>query len=281
MTISLFSKVHSPLRIHCWGGFGSQLNALCLALELNKLSPNRRLHLVFHTGGITKRHLEIRDLIPESISWDIIDDFVNEMNPRKSSRKSRIILSRFLASIRVIVSPNNNKDLQKIKPWTLSTRGHYSHINFSESVYSIIAKGLGLWEPRTDVAPLVLHYRLGDLIGLEKGFIKSTEICNVAQLFNPGAWLVLTDSPNDARNMLSNSDLNVKFNQFLSLTPKEILQIGFSSEVFIGTTSKLSIWVAIFRMLENRSATFLPREMQRGLSGIFLTDKARLVSYYP
>jgi len=274
-------KAKIPLKIHCWGGFGSQLNALGFALELTKRFQNRRIILVFHTGGVTRRDVEIQDLIPCSFSWEIVDDYVDNLNFSTNIRKTRKFLSKILLFLRIIVTPSENSDFVKIKPWTFSARGHYAQIRLSPSVLSELALGLGLSEVGHHDTPLVVHYRLGDLLALEKGFTESDEICKVAHRFGRSGWLVLTDSPAEASGKLRKNTLNVKFDRFLNLSPKEVIQVGFSSEIFIGTTSKISIWIAIFRISANRGLTFLPYEMQEATSGILPIDKSYGLKFYP
>ena len=269
-----------PLRIHCWGGFGSQLNALGFALEIKRRALNRKLILVFHTGGVTRRDLEIQDLIPNSISWEVVDDFENELKLSKRVRKTRKFLSKILFFSRVIVIPSGNADLAKIKPWTISSRGHYSYFNFSPPVLSELANSLRLLESSYN-SPLVLHYRLGDLLALDKGFTDSEEICRVAHGFKKNGWLVLTDSPAAARNILSDNTLGVSFDSFLSLSPKQVIQIGFSSEVFIGTSSKISIWIALFRIHANRGSTFLPSGLQNRTLDFLTSDNLINLKFYP
>ena len=59
-----------PLRVHCWGGLGSQLYALAVAYDLQRKYPKRKIKLLLHTGGVTKRVSEL-DFI-DSIGFEII-----------------------------------------------------------------------------------------------------------------------------------------------------------------------------------------------------------------
>ncbi len=47
------------LRVHCWGGLGSQLFALAHAYELHKKFPNRKILLLMHTSGVSERFSEL------------------------------------------------------------------------------------------------------------------------------------------------------------------------------------------------------------------------------
>ena len=43
------------LRVHSWGGFGSQLFTAYVVLKLQKQFTNRRIKVVVHTSGVTRR----------------------------------------------------------------------------------------------------------------------------------------------------------------------------------------------------------------------------------
>ena len=76
------------IKIHCWGGIGSQLFTLALALDLNKRYPKRPIKFIFHTGGVTRRSLEI-DFLPEKFRYEVKDDFI-EIKVVKNNNKFHI-----------------------------------------------------------------------------------------------------------------------------------------------------------------------------------------------
>ena len=43
------------LRVNSWGGFGSQLFTAYVVLKLQKQFPNRRIKVLSHTSGVTRR----------------------------------------------------------------------------------------------------------------------------------------------------------------------------------------------------------------------------------
>jgi len=69
----IFSRL--PIRVHCWGGFGSQIFACVIAKRLASLFPARKIVLIFHSSGVTRRTLEI----PKGFTGDFTvltqDDF--------------------------------------------------------------------------------------------------------------------------------------------------------------------------------------------------------------
>ena len=74
-----------PIRIHCWGGLGSQLYAWALFERLSIRFPKRKLRLVLHTSGVTRRASDLNDLfsVDELIT---LDDFVH---PKKLGNADR------------------------------------------------------------------------------------------------------------------------------------------------------------------------------------------------
>ena len=63
--------------VHVWGGFGSQLFGVSLALELCENSSNKDISLIFHNSGITRRNLEL-DLKVAPFKIVSRDDFSEE-----------------------------------------------------------------------------------------------------------------------------------------------------------------------------------------------------------
>ena len=52
----MFTK---KLYVHIWGGFGSQLFALALGIDIKNKFPAKEIYYKFHTSGVTKREIEI------------------------------------------------------------------------------------------------------------------------------------------------------------------------------------------------------------------------------
>ena len=54
----MLSRVFSllpVLKIHSWGGFGSQLFTAYVILKVQKRYPGRRIKVIVHTSGVTRR----------------------------------------------------------------------------------------------------------------------------------------------------------------------------------------------------------------------------------
>jgi hypothetical protein len=263
-----------PLRIHCWGGYGSQLNALSFAIDFASRFPKRRLVLVFHTDGVTRRDLEINDIIPEFISSEILDDFTPKEFVVNSRTKTRKLFSEFFSYLGIVVFSSNNEIFSKIKPWTLAVRSHYSHVNFSGDALDYLAKSLGLLNLDLPRHNLVLHYRLGDLLQLES-------ILDITRKFSQDDWLILTDSPSEARKLLEHISSGAKLGKFLKVNPEKVIQFGVASETFIGTTSKLSIWIAIFRTLDGNGITYMPNSMRAEMLHFITRENSSRIKFFP
>ena len=52
------------IKIHIWGGLGSQLYALALKIDLQKKFKTRKVVLVFHNSGVTRRDAELGSAFP-------------------------------------------------------------------------------------------------------------------------------------------------------------------------------------------------------------------------
>ena len=101
-----------PIKIHCWGGLGSQLYALALAIDLKHRFYSRKIEFVQHTSGVTKRNLEIDTSRFSSIVFKTIDDFSNNSTSLIAKTSFRKILSTILKNCLVFLgflsSANNN-----------------------------------------------------------------------------------------------------------------------------------------------------------------------------
>ena len=257
-------------KIHCWGGLGSQMYAWALYERLEIRFPNRKLKLIFHTGGVTKRLPDLESLFIKN-EKDFVQDFESSenLNSGKSSNKKLInaikknfirATKQVLISTGFVASANNELEFSKLKPWVVSVRGHYSELRIDLETIMFMktrTENSGsnfriILNQNEDLD--VLHYRLGDLLSLaEKSPIDTKRIVNAIQETKAGttrALWVLSDSPSQAVELLQREDpeIRVKFDDG-SLDAWQSLMAMSSANIFIGTSSKLSIWAIIFRAL--------------------------------
>jgi hypothetical protein len=273
------------VKIHTWGGLGSQLHALALEFILKDKYPNRRFHFVVHSSGVTKRNIEA-DIFDENFAFK--DDFGSKIirfNNKLGKMKNFLVKLLFIS--RFVVNCNNDSGIGSIKLWTVSVRGHYTSISLSRDLVG--ALWTRLFESSNNRISidenryLAIHYRLGDLEKLpNKSPIDAKRVVGIAKV-------VLADKKFKQINIYSDSIFtsvnNLKTLQLYgtlhtrSLTPIETILECSLSQVFIGTNSKLSIWIAIFRGFHSLSGnTYLPsglasfhlKRQMRDIGGMFL-----------
>jgi hypothetical protein len=262
------------LRVHSWGGLGSQLFAAHIALRLKQQYPGRRVTVIVHTSGVTKRYTELNFA---RLGIEIIenDDY---LQPRLKTtletqlqvgRQSKYIklLKAFLYNSKIVVAANSEYEYRSIKPWTTSVRGHYTQIALVDSIVQEIEVALFAELSNLSIvkSEVVLHYRLGDLLVLnEKNPIDPIRIEELITKFkvNPKQINVFSDSDSSRYQ-----DFVSKSKVLSTLTPLNfdslsVLRCAIDSDIFIGTNAKLSLWAAIFRSTIGCKITFLPTELR-------------------
>ena len=139
-----------PINIHVWGGLGSQLFALALVEDLAQKFPKRSLRMIFHTGGVTYRKLDIAPLLSE-YKFFVKDDYASHSVSRATGRpvnnisskvtQSKIFLKKLAFFLGFSRALDSDQDFQRCKPWIISVRGHYTYRVISPySIERIIEK---------------------------------------------------------------------------------------------------------------------------------------------
>jgi hypothetical protein len=266
-----------PIRIHSWGGLGSQLNAINAALRLHKAFPKRKITLIFHTSGVTKRPLALN---PAAIPFGVkvIDDFVSQKinSTGKASSFStfvkhlRVVFRRVLVYINVVSILVDEQELLKLKWFCIEIRGHYSEIGFlSDEIARIWEILFGQVSQLSATGICSLHLRLGDLLMIvEKSPIDPIRIQHaIDSVFKDNQQMrlqVYSDSNSfEIENYLQGVKLPLNFEIIEDLPVLDVIRLSVASDVFIGTNSKISLWIAIFRMfLKPEMTTFIPNELK-------------------
>ena len=259
------------VRIHCWGGFGSQLFAILQYWNLQRRFPGRKLVLIIHTSGITRRDIEVQPLL-QNIPFKVADDFDGQKGPATNQLNSPnkieaikaklyILIKAFIKTVGLLSDLENTKAYNSIKPWLLSVRGHYTRFPFSSAdvlkLYEVITSvdGEGFGE-KSLAGVLTIQYRLGDLLNLpEKGFVDPKLLLSItdsiAKKSHTSKTILLTDSPAEAKYLLDTSNRNW---EVANLSPIATIKICVDSSEFIGTNSKISFWITVFRALMNKES---------------------------
>lgn len=280
------------VRIHVWGGLGSQLNAVLLTKRLSRQYPKYSFLIVLHTGGITYRSDETSALFPEC-NFSVVDDF-EELALDSSSKhveKLENIYKRVLKLVLVkFYFVIDDKTLEKrnfLFPWTVSIRGHYSHLRLQKNEILEILQCLEFKALTHDIPikSVAIHYRLGDLMVAGKNNV--VKLCDIEGLVfsldfpHQTQIYFFTDSLDDLSSQISSSPLKEKFFVSVeSISARELIVIGSQVDVFVGTSSKLSLWIALIRATKGKSPTFLPLSLEASWSKLIPLDSHSSVSFY-
>ena len=200
---------------------------------------------------------------PEALLSELFGAY-QSLNSLKLSKK---IAFRVLKALRMVQSADTNQSFDSVSLWTLALRGHYTRLTLDKelisSLYKILFDNRGFQKSTNGSA--IIHYRLGDLINLvEKSPISPERVEKVLELAGPKieSIKVLSDSSeSEYRNFVTGSrvlsSLTVE-----NLEPLPSLWLCITSNVFIGTGTKLSLWTAIFRDIMHNERSFLPNELK-------------------
>lgn len=283
---SCFDWLAPTLRIHCWGGLGSQLFAWAVVEQCLLEKPNRRITLVLHTSGVTQRSSELSALakIVEIVQ---VTDFKHDEFSIESEAKVALRghFKRFILLIlqksRFILS---TEKIENIKPWTFQLRSHYSRryipTKVCESMFNRFVHMELLENSFSGTENLVgIHYRLGDLLTLEnKSYVPHEKIITVIQdlssrhNLNRCVIQIHSDSPEVASQKLS--PLREKFIiQRVEQNPWETLSALLQYKSLVVTNSKIGIWAIIFKVrLGLPDLMIAPKEMRSDLTLILGRD---------
>jgi hypothetical protein len=282
------------LKVHCWGGFGSQLFSILVAKRLKTIFPNRRICIVFHQSGITQRNLELPESLICEFKFIVIRDFQIMRQPYKKSQTFnfragiRRLARHFLQYLFFVTEPNSEELFLQIKPWTLSTRGHYSKISLSLDEVNFLKNHLSIghtFETRMLKDELTIHFRLGDLKEKKPSSLVSPEriLKVVEESLLPASINIFSDSSGEeVQEIFSNLHRKEILLNFCQGETLQTIRSCFSSSFFLGTNSKLSIWVSIFRYLSGEGQnTYLPKELEKTFNKLIekLPPKPQLTFY--
>ncbi len=272
-----FSLVLPAIRVHTWGGYGSQLFTAHLLLKLKQSFPGRRIRAVNHTSGGTRR---VTEFDFDSIGINVIqsEDFEIQRQSRdelgipiKHSQNLKGCLRSYaiqiLKKLKFVVDANNDKSYAKIRPWTIAIRGHYTNLILQREVVEELYRSIV--GPQTHsvmhTSKIVIHYRLGDLLSLkQKSPVNPEKIDAIlSSVFSESHTpLLLTDSSSSEFSTFVSETKFLKECQACTLNPKSTLLKCVEADVLIGSNAKLSLWAAIFRQFMLQKISYLPKELE-------------------
>jgi hypothetical protein len=278
----------TALKVHCWGGLGSQLFAVAVYFQLKNRFPKRSVILVLHDGGVTKRISEIEGIFSE-INTMQIHDFSNPAGKELTNQKRQKFVLRLIKGIlkkfHVVLTLDSGDGFQSVLPWTLSIRGHYSYRRIRSNTVALLLSRLSpsgkdrLQKNLSGPIQVGIHYRLGDLLTLEnKSYVSHEKIISVIQdlssrhKLNRCVIRIHSDSPKVASQKLS--PLREKFTiQQVEQNPWETLSALLQYKSLVVTNSKIGIWAIIFKVrLGLPHLMIAPKEMKSDLTLILGSD---------
>ena len=248
------------IRVHSWGGLGSQLFTLAVIYEINKKIPNKEIDLVHHTAGVTKRFFELDTMLDSKFSLKVVNDY--KQTKDKAKNDSKRLLKKLVASsakfilnvTRVSINLDTTPNLNRIKPWTLEIRGHYSKRQIENIFLGECLKFFNKFPtyPEGISDALTVHYRLGDLLTItEKSFIAPHHLMNrIIEIKNNhplNRIIVYSDSIEEAKNRLEKIFEIFDMVNFMDSPTQSVIQSCIESSFFLGTNSKVSIWIVKLR----------------------------------
>lgn len=269
------SSLLPKVKIHTWGGLGSQLYAAALVNDLQKKFNYRRIEYVSHTSGVTRREPALQFYSKDVKEKNDYNIATLVQRNAKYRTKLSFLGKKILIFLGVMAYCNDNKETDDLKPWILIVRGHYSNRQISfESATRILKRIDSEFISETDdkiSETITLHYRLGDLeILSEKSPVDNYRINSILDIILEKAHTRKLHLYSDSI-VLAKSKL-IKEKPVMSIVTRDISPLAtvhecVRSKVFIGTNSKISIWVAILRATKNlNQISYLPVTIKHMLS---------------
>ena len=255
--VLIFKKL--TLKIHCWGGLGSQLLALNYYLRITEKFPNKRVVLVLHTGGITARNSEI-DFLSSKVNMLKVDDFYNNFDKKLIQNKRFVSIKTLLKTFikflgdffRFMITDDNKVYL--VRPWTYSVRCAYTSNVLRKQDVVRMADILGITSNSSEQNFTGVHYRMGDLPTLKPSALVPLD--SISKIINDlnKAGAVIDKVRIYSDSIIENSNLQLPKeidSNWKSVDTLQTISELSKARYFIGTSSKVSLWVAIFRWALN------------------------------
>ena len=247
------------LKIHCCGGLGSQLLALNYYLRVQELYPRKRIILVLHTGGITARNSEI-DFLNDKINLLKVDDYrVGSKDKQSLTTDSNSMFNFVKVSIKSLANNfrfviTDDKKVLKVKFWTFSVRCTYTSNILRKQDIVHMADILGIISNSSEQNFTGVHYRMGDLPTLKPSALVPLD--SVSKVINDlvKAGTVIDKVRIYSDSIIENSNLQLPKeidSEWKSVDTLQTISELSKARYFIGTSSKVSLWVAIFRWALN------------------------------
>lgn len=273
------TRVLTPaIQVHGWGGLGSQMLTLVAARRVANRFRGRRVVIVLHTSGVTRR---IREL-PHIQDFNILqlDDFntqVAGLDTQKESFKLSLFLSlkqflRILAvHLNLLSELNDESSFKQLPRLACRITGTYSQMKLTNKEITWLNEILlssTEEQEKLYVPAVALHYRYGDLPTVKQNSIISLAkiIEHIFPTYSFAAVDVYSDSSETTLNELLDYNQKTFIREIHNLNTLSTIKECVKATCFIGTNSKISYWISLFRLVQGSPGyTIVPTEMREAL----------------
>jgi len=242
---------------------------------MREIFPKRTIILNFHEGGVTARSIELPSLWLNGFRYYQRHDFSGGIGTESQEEKRVLrelthIFKRLFVLLGFLSLIETSRDLGRVKPWIKSIRGPYSKISLYSKEVDYLIELMAIHDIPTTTSTII-HFRLGDLLSIKsKTYIDSRRILKALNHTGPKDVIdILSDSNAETVNSIFPVSSLKGEVRILNLSAVETIQKGCSSSYFIGTNSKISLWIAILRTrLGSGSMTWLPVELEGAFGSV-------------
>lgn len=201
----------------------------------------------------------------------------------------------FLDFLGIIITDDSKSIVRRVKPWTRDIRCHYSTQHIPSRIFDLLveqADGLDQVLSQSKCmqssSQIAIHYRLGDLVELgSKKPVDWDRISSVVRniMTENSSQIevsISSDSPELALSILKDSFPEMNFQVLAANAWNTILQF-VNSTVFVGTNSKLSLWIAMIMVQKSPNPVniYLPVEVRHHIEANLgnLTSHQKIIFY--
>lgn len=253
--------------------------------------PYRRTIIHFHSAGVTQRALEIPITCLKDLEFEFVDDFSPYVSSRRTSwtdffrKRIRELMVFSLEKLGFLARLNQEHEFQNVNLWLYQVRGHFTSINLKNNEIRWLIDTLGLSNSLSELTKNVsVHYRLGDLLVLNMKHPIANKRVSLAleRVEDSLPTHFYSDSSHEELSQIFREKRPNRAIKVFNLPTVEVIRACVASERFIGTNSKISIWIALFRLMNHGTAnTLLPKEMSENLEILSKNlDNRHLIDFY-
>ena len=286
-------------KIHIYGGLGAQLSGVFVQKYFREKHEDLEAKLYLHNDPKFKYSYseDGNELLTNKEDLLVLNDYLIPKHLRTEKYRSWEVFISYLKKIlnKIRLQIICVEYVQSISQWTPSFL--VKNLYISDAVIDCQLKDIKEFALSlnigTDNMPiLVSHWRLGDLYfnskksaGDQLGY--TTFLSRLLVQNNFLSRYIYTDSPSLARKLLNATILHADQMNGLKYIGREspawdILILGCQARIFVGTYSKLSMWIAAIRCARGLGdATYLPAKLCTEFYRLFPTIPIGAVrSYY-